>query len=225
MPRFSELPGARERHLQRRCDNPLFPAAVRTVTQEQVTIARQEDVGELQAFQSELREVVERAVNLKPTEESEVILGLKERLDRLYEQASGLREDQTKVKAALRQLVGVVMRAVWSGAGNDALARSELEDEEQARAAHYALLEQPLVADLLRPDSPVGPDELVPTLLNAGPDELAAALPLFDAGQQADICREARTLLEARAREGHALEAAWLRLHELETSCGEGSAH
>ena len=64
MPRFSELPGARERHLQRRCDNPLFPAAVRTVTQEQVTIARQEDVGELQSFQSELREVVERAVNL-----------------------------------------------------------------------------------------------------------------------------------------------------------------
>ena len=62
-----------------------------------------------------------------------MILGLKERLDRLYEQASGLREDQTKVKAALRQLVGVVMRAVWSGAGNDALARSELEDEEQAR--------------------------------------------------------------------------------------------
>lgn len=225
MPRFSELPGARERHLQRRCDNPLFPVAVRTVTQEQVTIARQEDVTELQAFQSELREVVERAVNLKPTEESEVILGLKERLDRLYEQASGLREDQTKVKAALRQLVGVVMRAVWSGAGNDALARSELEDEEQARAAHYALLEQPLVADLLRPDSPVGADELVPTLLNAGPDELAAALPLFDAGQQTDICREARALLEARAREGHALEAAWLRLHELETSCGGGNAH
>lgn len=224
MPRFSDRPGARERHLQRKCDNPLFPPAARAVSQDQVTLARQEDVGELQAFQAELREAVEQAVNLRPTEESEVILRLKERLDRLYEQAAGLREDQAQARLALRQLVAVVMRAVWKGAGNDARAQAELEEEEQARAAHYALLEQPLVADLLRPDSPITAGELAPTLLSADAEALAAALTLFDADQVEALCGQARLLLQEQPAGDPRIDQAWLRLRQMESAAAGGAA-
>ena len=54
-------------------------------------------------------------------------------------------DDQTPNKEAIQKLVTVIMRAVWRGAGNDSLAQQELEQEEEARRTHYALLEYPRI--------------------------------------------------------------------------------
>ena len=62
----------------------------------------------------------------------------------------------------------------------------ELEQERQARSAHYQLLEYPLVADLLDPQSPIAADDLTATLLSSSADELRAAL----------LCSTGRTLLQ-----------------------------
>jgi hypothetical protein len=91
------------------------------------------------------------------------------------------------------------MRAVWRSAGDDPLAHRELEDEEQARVIHFALLEHPLVADILHPESPIRPDELAPAILTAGEDEAAAALEIFDADQLTLLAQEGRDLVERLA--------------------------
>ena len=125
-----------------------------------------------------------------------MILQLKERLDQAYEQASGLADEQEETRQAIRRLIDLIMAAVRKGAGNDRVALEELQQEETARASHFELLEQPLVADLLDPASPISAEELAPTLLSAGSDELAAALAIFDAVQLRLLHDDATRLLE-----------------------------
>lgn len=214
--KFSEAPGAFERQLQRRCQNPLFPPAAAAVTADQLDAARRRDQEERRSFQAALRATLREALDMPPQVESDVLLKLKERLDQLYDQCAGLPGDWDREKQSLMRMIGVIMQAVWAGAGDDPRARSELEQEEHARTLHHELLLQPLVAHLLRPDSPIGPDELVPTLLSETPDAVNTVFALFDPAQQQTLCAQARALLEQLKAEGKPLPVAWQRLQLME---------
>jgi len=192
---FSELPGRHERHYRRRLDNPLF-ARPATLGEEELLEAQRLDHEELLAFISELRQVVQRAVELKPNEESEVILKLKEDLERLYETSAGLADDQEGNQQAIRQLLAVIMRSITANAAGDALAEQELDMEAQARSLHFDLLRTPLVADLLHPQSLIGADQLAATLLSEPAEAVQAALQLFDPAQREQLAVEAQALLQ-----------------------------
>ncbi len=211
---FSQLPGRHERHYRRKIANPLFADAPAQPDDEVLLEMQRLDHEELLAFLGELRQTVQHAVELKPNEGSEVVLGLKERLDRLYEASSGLADDHIGNRAAIRQLLEVIMRNVERGAAGDPQALDELAQERAARAAHFALLEWPLVADLLHPDSVIAADELVPTLLSASPDELAAALELFDREQLSELFAAAERRLTALAQPPADAQAALARIAE-----------
>jgi hypothetical protein len=144
--------------------------------------------------------------------ESEVILELRGKLDQLYARCSGFGRGCREHKENIRKLIDLVMKAVWQAAAEDPQARMELEQEEMARQQHYRLLEYPLVADLMRPDTPIESNELIPTLLLAANDELEAVLWMFEPQQLLQICDEAESLLQQRRAEGFALEEAWRKL-------------
>ncbi|MDV3239869.1 MAG: hypothetical protein LOY58_13580 [Gammaproteobacteria bacterium] len=214
---FSRHPGAYERHLQRCAGNPLFGPKRRQVIQIEITQAQRRDSEDAALFLKDFRTLVQRAVDLKPQEDSEVVLKLKEDLDRAYEQCCGLPGERGDIKAALRKLIGVVMQAVWRGAENDPGAQANLREEEAARRLHFELLEEALVADLIRPDSPIAQDELAPTLLSESEAAVAAALTLFDADQLTLLCADA-----ARAARGLPEDSPWVgraqaRLRQMET--------
>jgi hypothetical protein len=212
---FSEMPGRHERYLVRKFDNPFFPESERILTSNQLNEAQRLDHEELVAYIGELRKLVGEAVSLGPHEQSEVILELKERLDKAYEKACRLADDQTPNKEAIKKLISVIMQAVSRGAESDSLAQEQLEQEETARLAHYALLEYPLVADLLDPDSLIQEDELVPVLLSSDAAEFAAVVGLFDPVQLASLYERGKTLLEACGVDAQILQQARLRLTEL----------
>ena len=217
---FSERPGRHERHYRRKLRNRLFVEPLGDDADTRLSEAQRRDHEELIAFLAELREVVQRAVELKPNEESPVVLGLKERLEKLYETAAGLADDQTGNQAAIRELIAVIMGTVRAQAGGDALAAAEMAREEEARALHFALLEEPLVADLLHPDSTIGASELVATLLSEADRAVAAALELFDAEQLMVIYADATRLLQERDPDRSGLPEAQARLRQI----GEGIA-
>ncbi len=213
---FSQRPGRHERHLLRKRDNPLFPEEERSLSGAELQEAQRLDHEELVAFITEFRTLIYQTVNLKANEESEVILGIKEQLDRSFEQACGLADDQTESKIAIRKLVQLIMAAVRRGAGDDPLALAELEQEETARAAHFELVEHPIVADLLNPDSLITERELLPCLLSESPQGLQAALELFDDTQLALLCEEGRALLNRVKTQADALQEPQQRLQEME---------
>ncbi|MET0028879.1 MAG: hypothetical protein ABW101_14725 [Candidatus Thiodiazotropha sp.] len=211
---FSQMPGRHERHAMRKFNNPLFPQQERQLSQGALTEAQRLDHEELVAYIVDLRKLVGEAVSLGPHEQSEVILDLKERLDKYYEHACRLADDQTPNKQAIRKLVEVIMRSVWKGAGNDTVAHQELQQEEAARATHYELLETPLVADLLDPDSLIRSEELLPVLLSATDAEFETAINLFDPEQLKALCDQGESLF-AQASDEDAWHQARTRFEAL----------
>ena len=191
---FSKHPGCQESHLKRLYHNHLLKSET-PVTQEMVNEAHQQDLSELEAFKNEFIQVMNRAVELKPNTDSEVILKLKEDLDRLYEQCCGLTGNISDYKQGIEKLTRVVMQAVWAGAGDDTTAQSELAQEEAARAQHYELLQISLVSHLLRPDSPVTEEQLVPVLLGEDVDDVRQILTLFDDEHLLHMKNQAEKLL------------------------------
>jgi hypothetical protein len=77
-------------------------------------------------------------------------------------------------------------------------------------------LEYPLVADILHPESPIGPNELVASLLTASEEEVAAALEIFDLDQLSLLVADGRSLIERIAVEGVDVSGARRRLALME---------
>ncbi len=194
---FSNKPGRHERHLLRKLDNPLFPRPVIAPSDEEILEAQRLDHEELLAFITELRQLVQQAIELKPNEESQVILDLKAELDKSYEKACTMADEQEGNKQAIHQLINVIMRTIRVNATGDPQAEQQLDEEQQARALHFTLLEQHIVPDLLDPDTLIREDELVPCLLCESEKGLAAALELFDDEQRAQLVAKAEQLVEA----------------------------
>ncbi len=151
---FTHRSGRRERHLRRRHENPLFAWPLGEVAPEDLLAAQRADHDEMESFRAAFGDLIQRAINLPGDADSDTVLGLKQDLERQYEQSFGLPDDHARERAALRKLINLIMKAMRRAAGSDPLARQELADEEQAREIHFRLLEQPLVADLLHPRAP-----------------------------------------------------------------------
>ncbi len=204
--------GMHERHLQRREGNPLYAIPPIEYSTEAVLQARQRDSEELHEFHNEMRSVIQQAIELESHVESEIILELRGKLDQLYARCSSFGINCGEHKQNIRKLVDLVMKAVWQAAGDDPQARRELEQEEMARQQHYRLLEYPLIADMLRPDSPIAHNELVATLLCAAPDEVETLSWVFDPEQLSQLCNDAERLLRQRKEQGYPLPEAWAQL-------------
>ncbi len=196
MLRFSAKPGFWERHVQRKADNPRLFSATPAPQQADVEAAWQRDQQELVRFQAGFKRLLDDMVALQGAVDTDVILQLKERIDRLYIHSKGDANLAAEAEALLK-LHAVVMTAVIRASANDPLAREEIEQEQAAHAMHLRLLQQPLTAHLLRADSPIAGDELVPTLLSESLSALRVVLCMFDTAQVALLCGDARRLLDA----------------------------
>jgi len=211
---FSDKPGARERHLQRRHHNPLFGNP--SVSQAEIIRAQQQDAKEAAEFINRFRELVQQAASLESNAEADVVLKLKEQLDKAYEQCAGLAGEQDEVKDMLKRLLQMIMQAMWQGVGQDLQAHDKLQMEVQARESHFALLEHSLIADLLRPDSPIEEDELVPTLLSDSAQAVKLAMQLFMPEQQAALCQSAGALIAELPQDDPVVQQAQQRLADME---------
>jgi hypothetical protein len=212
---FLPQPGARERHLKRQYKNPLFNVEYREFDEQRIAGARYMDEQEETEFTEKFHGLLAEVAELKPNEGSEKMLDLKSRLDQSYEQSSGLSGKRDNEKLAISQLVNVIMNSIWKGAEGDAEAEQNLKEEELARTTHYQLLAFPLVADLLRPKSPIAQDQLVPTLLSESEGALSAAFQLFDKEHQVLIYQQAKQLLEENKQQQENLPEAWKRLEQM----------
>ncbi|HIP80827.1 MAG TPA: hypothetical protein EYH16_00245 [Leucothrix mucor] len=204
----SENPGAHERHLLRRHNNVLFGARQTEVDSDSLQENQKKDHDILQQFMVDFREAVTKAVDLKPNEDSEVILEVKDSLDKLYASSASVADDQTRVRESIKKLLAVIMQSVRKGAGDDAHALQELDQEDAAREANMAFLESKLAADILDPDSPIDNDDLIPTLLCAEKDDLALATQLFDEEQMTYLLSESEALLNKLDNEGQDVKQA-----------------
>jgi hypothetical protein len=208
-------PGVRERHLLRKKRNPLFDEKQSDVSNDDLARARLDDGVEMDRFMNDFQLLVHKAVDLKPNTPSETILEIKQELDRSYQQACALPGDQEHIKSAIKKLLMHIMQAIRAGAGNDAYAKQQLDDEETARKLHFELQELPLVSALTHPHSPIAEDELIPSLLSEPAETLTRTLQLFDKNQISSILSGAEVILAQRDPQ-RVLADAWHGLKLIE---------
>jgi hypothetical protein len=204
----SDFPGSHERHLLRKANNPLFEDQQAELDDDTLLDAQRLDHELLSDFMTEFRELLHTTTHLAGNVDSDTVLGIKDRLDRAYETASAVGDDQSSAKQAIAKLVGALMVAVRQGAGDDAHARQELDQEDAARDAHYRLMESALVADLLNPQSVIQASELVATLLSSDKDDILLAVQLFDISQLEILIGQGVQLLERLPAEHEAVKTA-----------------
>jgi len=213
---FSTYPGCWERHLQRQHHNPLFSHR-QPITQEAVNLARRKDKTERRAFYRAFEELLQEVSTLQAQVEAKVVLNLKMKIDSLYEQCAGLGgENLSAQKQGLRQLHDLIMQAIWASGIEDPQIITKLQQEAADYQMHLTLLEHPLVAHLLHPNSPITQQDIIPTLLTEEEAPLRAAMSLFNTSQQQILCTEARKLLTQLKQQGYLLPTAWARLAVME---------
>jgi len=200
--RFSTLPGSRERQLKRQYDNPLFSEQQRVISAEQLVKVQNEELAQLQLFSKDFQKLFDSASQLSENVQSDVILKLKEDADRLYEQAASLPGDNENAQQSLVKFLSVIMQAVRHGAGDDAKAIDELEQETEARAMHMELMKVPLIVDMLNPESQIDHNNLAATLLSAEDDELQTSLQLFEIDQITQLYNDAESLINQCEQQG-----------------------
>jgi len=208
---FTHKPGRRERQLRRRHENPVFAWPPQEVPPEALLAAQKADHEDMLAFREHFRALIQRAVDLPPDAGSDAVLSLKEALEAHYEQSYALPEDHHEERAALKRLIDLVMKTLWRHAGSDPLAQQELSDEERARAIHFRLLEQPLVADILHPDTGIGADELAATILSATTAEIEAVCELFDGNELAQLLAHSDRRLAELDQQGIGIDLSQAR--------------
>ncbi len=220
---FSTQPGPHERQLRRKYHNPLFTAESEGISQQALESARRQDRSELQQFLQDFQVLVQQAADLQANTDSEIILEMKERLDQAYTRCCAMPGDHPEIKAAINQLIQIIMKAIRQGAANDPLALSKLDEEDMARQLHQQLHENMLIVDLLLPDSPVSDTELLPTLLGENPETLQTTLQFFDLEQLRLLYDNGKVLLEELKTKGHDLPAARTNLAQLENALLEST--
>lgn len=183
MIKFSPHPGAYERRLQRKYNNPLFPQDEQLPDEEQLQQARIKDQQDLGAFMENFQETLKQAAGLLATVDSEVVLDLKEKLERLYVSSASLAQDMNQIQEALLKLLNVCMMTVRQGAADDPMALGKLAEEEQARQIYFSLLQTPLVADLMRGDEIISEADLIPAMLSETEEGLKNVMDLFEPEQ------------------------------------------
>jgi hypothetical protein len=213
---FSAKPGPRERHLQRKNNNPLFTAAG-AITQQDIQLAQQQDQVAMQQFMEQFRELVQRAVSLDKNVESDVVLLLKAQLEQQYAVCTGLAGEPAALQEALRKLIAAISSTLRATSRDDPHALEKLRNDEEHTALHLQLCDHLIVSDLLNPDGIIGSEEQIPALLNEPQDALQAALALYPPERIVVMVEEARLLLKKIESQGHSLMTAWQRLAQMES--------
>ena len=219
-PKFSAIPGAYERQLQRKYHSPLFGDADKYLLPEEIEQARQRDQQDLQVFLSAFEDKVEQAASLTGAVDADVVLELKQELERLYVYSASLGSDLGQYRDALRKLLQVCMATIRKGASDDVMAIHKLDEEEQARNMFFKLLDNPLVADLLRGDEIIKTGELIPTLLSEREGSLQQVLELFDEEQIAELATRAKAYIKQLPDDVIANSQCKQRLSQIETHLG-----
>lgn len=191
---FSDHPGPNERQLKRKFTSAIFNFD-NELDQSMINDAVETDTNMFKEYLASFQSLVQEAVNLEASADSEIILSIKERLDKSYTLCSALPGDNSEIKDAINKLLRVIMAAVRKGASDDPIALEKLDEEDIARKMHQDLQQNLLVVDLMLDDSPVAEDELTATLLSETETNLEQALFLFDATQLELIFYEAREKL------------------------------
>ena len=194
-------PGAFERHLQRRHNNPLFPPERRTVSTLDVLEARRKDDAEYQELLKDVK-AIELPEEL-PYDWNAFLSDIRERIDALTKRAREVGGDTSKIRGYLESLRGK-MSEVWRSCmkGNE----NALKLFEAAEASAKAYDEQfrgEFGNQLLRKgEKSIPPADVIPALLCEDPKSVAAFYETLPEDNRKNLQKWVADIIARASKEG-----------------------
>ncbi len=200
---WSQNPGAYERHLQRRYNNPLFPPNRQRVTLQELRSARARDQANAAAVRQEFYSFV-RELDLPDDFMTLTEFNtLRKRTEDLHERALAVGGDVSDVVNGLIGLRKVLIQSVQEGASNNPDALSAIQKAESRYQAYARWAHIPVVMQNIQDMFPG--EELVPALLTEDPDTIRTVMGGLDDRIKKIVREEAINLVLQVAAEGKAI--------------------
>lgn len=200
---WSSNPGAHEAHLIRRHNNSYFPESRRKVSRKDLAEAKRMDKEDYISAQQRFEQLGEEIEALSPTTTSGDLLKLRERLDDLILFSMGVGGPATEIASRadrVRDAVIADLRAAFSD-NEEALKNIEKADiyhKDNTRKFYI-----PVVAQMLRENSPILKEETIPTILSEDPSAIAIFINSLPEDSRALIEVEALKMMREALDDGH----------------------
>ena len=181
---WSQNPGCYERHLQRMCQNALFPPASRVVTQREIDSARLLDVSDAERLREKVRLLIETKVSGNNAMEISIVVDVVKKIDKLLDRVAAIGgqggDDIAKSLTSLRNASIGSWRKCLQDMGNTqalhALDEAERFVEENMERFRNGFNAQMSKLDL--------PEDIVPALLSENAHAISVVLKLM--GNESD---------------------------------------
>ncbi|MHB8471298.1 MAG: hypothetical protein ACYDC8_00330 [Gammaproteobacteria bacterium] len=173
--KWSAKPGAFERHLQRRHNNPLFPAERRIVTTADVYEARIKDTEALSELTEEAAGILQELEPELPGDRNAYLHAMREKIDDLRLKVPAVGGNTAEVEEALseaRKLIVETWRLVAISSGKDAVESLD-KAEEYANNSDAELFQCELANQIRHPAGVIPANEIIPALLTEDPDGIS----------------------------------------------------
>jgi hypothetical protein len=204
---WSARPGCFERHLQRRHRNPLFPPERRRVSAAELEEARRRDASELESLRRQVSELLDRIARLSADAAPEELRPVQRGIQTLFRRSTEVGGKAIGLAWELRNL-HQTLADLWPQAADRAVAAAAPESLEPDHS---------FLSQALRADSPIRPDELVPSLLSEDVGTIRSVARGLDAGTREMYRLAARALVESVRAGGDAIAGLDEKLRALET--------
>lgn len=208
--------GCHERHLFRRRQNPLFPRDRQHVSRKDIDFARRRDEAERSALRRQTLKVLQPLMEGGDFVDGRTAIDLLEQVHKLielvYQYDQGLEQEVAALQHGY-QVLSQSIREVRSQEHAAALDAAALTLQRQT-----AMFRAPLCATLSRPDSPMRPDEVVPSVVDLPFSEFGRCLEgirMYSGGSSADIVPLAMQFIECALRTGVHVPDSAEKLHLL----------
>jgi len=162
---WSERPGCFERHLQRRYNNPLFSPERQHVTAADVAAARRQDAQDLASLRAEYVQLLSEIAELPDFMPFEQFNPIRERIQDLIHRAVEVGGEASETVPKLRTLRHILIQQVSEALSNNPRALKALQEAEAFHQANEGKLENQFLAQMLRDDTPITAEDVVPSIL------------------------------------------------------------
>lgn len=178
---WSDNPGCFERHLQRKCENPLFTLDKLNVTQREVDLARQKDEQDAVELQEELEKLLRTVGALPDKCDWKQTSDIREKIDTLLDRAAEVGgELGDSVSITLHELRKVLVDSQKKALADNEEALDALRKAEQYHQSGASLFNNAFVAQMQREDTPITREEIIPALLSESPDTIRKVMKILN---------------------------------------------
>lgn len=216
---WSDNPGAYEAHFIRRHNNPYFPEPRRIVSKEELAEAKRMDDDDYMLCQQRFGELGKEIEALPSTFPVAEFHKLRERLDDLILFSMGVGGPAKEVASNADQIREALISDIRAAFSDD---EETLENIEKADAYHKDNTRRfyiPVMAQILRKNSPILKEETIPTILSSDPLAISVFMEFMSDDIRAQVRVEALKMMQEALNDGYidpqfeeklsALEGEW----------------